>query len=358
MTNQTLSQLLVLLLCGISSARIFFSKDSETDPVATVPAFALVTALLNIAAFGSGPFELANLLISFLTFCVNFRALLRFNARLIVDHFSIPFVLGSIINLILTALLLAATLYFCPAKADLKKFKVKETSYSYYGNFSQGFKQIDKFFSLNSVIVKKYEQKSPKSEGERLILFVPNECTSISDYEPFFVKLARDGFTVYAAEFYSSDVHYFNDWRDLKPFRRQFMRYAKLFNQKLYKKAVAHKTQNIIDQYEALSSMLNIKSGTFTFAISDTGLEDKGEALHSVNPQTVYGNFDLSEIPSYPTPGWGPVQQTDPLIAKKFGLKKDRKLYMSSHIATVAEEKIAVTEQITSEIFKAQEQEQ
>lgn len=361
MTSQTLSQLLVLLLCGISSVRIFFIQDTRSDPIATVPSIAVVVSLMNILAFGCGPIECANLALSIFAFIINFRSLLRFRAKLVVDHYSILFVLSSILNLILAAVLLVFVLYYRPSKAKLKKFNVRESSYSFYGNFSQGFKQIDKILSLNSAIVKKYESIPPKSQeeapdAENVILFVPNECSAIQDYEPILVKLAHDGYTVYAADFFPEDLHWFNDWRDFKPFRRPLMRWAKLHNKKLYKEATMQRHQNLLDSYNSLVKMLDIKKGTFVFAISDDGMNDGGSALHSASPDVIFGTFDIGDVPGNPTPGFGPVQQTDPVFARFLGLKRDRSLYMPSHIAIVVEEKIRLTQEITAKVLGSKEE--
>ena len=368
MTSQTLSQLLVLLLCGITSMRIFFIQDSRSDPIAAVPSIAVIVSLLSIVAFGCGPIEIANLALSIFSFVTNFRSLLRFRAKLVVDHYSILFILASILNLILVALLVIFVLYYRPSKANLKKFNVKESSYSFYGNFSQGFKRIDKIFAMNSALVKKYQALSPKSQDgsasagdssssddENIVLFVPNECSNIQDYEPILVKLAHDGYTVYAADFFPEDLHWFNDWRDFKPFRRSFMRWAKLYNKKAYKEATMQKHQNLLDSYNSLAKMLDIKKGTFVFALSDDGLNDGGAALHSASPDIIFGSFDIGDVPGNPTPGYGPVQQTDPVFARFLGLKRDRSLYMPSHIATVAEEKIRVTQEITAKVLGSKE---
>ncbi|MBP5696865.1 MAG: hypothetical protein J6X11_09530 [Treponema sp.] len=359
MTSQTLSQLLVLLLCGIASLRIFFIQDSRSDPVATVPSFALLISLLNILAFGCGPFEVANLALSVFAFIINFRSLLRFKSKLVVDHYSVLFILSSALNLIFVAVLLVLVLYYRPSKANLKKFNVRESSYSFYGNFSQGFKQIDKIFTLNSAVVKKYEAIPPKSQeaeecnadAENIVLFVPNECCAIQDYEPILVKLAHDGYTVYAADFFPDDLHWFNDWRDFKSFRRSFMRWAKLYNKKAYREATMQKYQNLLDSYNSLAKMLDIKKGTFVFALSDDGLNDGGSALHSASPDIIFGSFDIGDVPGNPTPGYGPVQQTDPVFARFLGLKRDRSLYMPSHVATVAEEKIRLTQEISAKVL-------
>ena len=352
MTSQTLSQLLVLLLAGISSVRIFFMQDTRSDPIAAVPTFALIISLLNIFAYGVGPFETANLALSLFCFVINFRALLRFKAKLLVDHYSVLFVLGSILNLIFAALLLGFVLYYKPSKADLKKFNVKETSYSFNGSFANGFERIDKIFKLNSALVKKYQSNTPKSQDkEEVILFVPNECCEVSDYEPILIKLAHDGYTVYAADFFPEDLHWFNDWRDFKPFRRTLMRWAKLKDKKAYKEATMQKYQNILDSYNALAKMIDVKKGTFVFAISDDGLGNGGAAIHSASPEIIFGTFDMGDVGGNPTPGLGPVQQTDPLFARLLGLKRERSLYMPSHIATVAEEKILVTQEITAKVL-------
>ena len=54
----------------------------------------------------------------------------------------------------------------------------------------------------------------------------------------------------------------------------------------------------------------------------------------------VRGTFDLSTISSYTTPGYGPVESTDPVLAKILGYPRDGSFYMSSHIAGLLEKYI------------------
>ena len=349
MTNQTLSELLILFLCALSSARVFFIEDTRRDPISVVPLIAFILSLLSIAAFGLSFAELLVSAMALNVFIWNFRALLRLKAQLVIDHYNVLFIIVSILNLILTLLLGIYIVLNCPVKVDFnKKFSVKESTYSYYGNFSSGFKRIDKIFQLNSATVKKYEKKAAAiSESDRgwgkCIIFVPNEKTSIRTYEPLFAKLAYDGYTVYAAEFNSPDYTFFGDYRDFRLWRRFFCRKDKISKQTSLK--------NTSLTYNALSSILKegmgLKKDSFVFAVADTGYKDSNLTLNSISPDLIFGSFDLTSISDYKSPGWGPVEQSDIIRAKKLGLKRDSSLYTASHLAAAVEQQVELTEKAT-----------
>src|SRR5574344_1342521 len=87
MTDQTISELLVLFLLAIACARIFFHTQVKSDTLSVLPLVAFCVSILAIVAWGLSLIELVNLILSFFITLWNIRALLRLNAQLVIDHY-------------------------------------------------------------------------------------------------------------------------------------------------------------------------------------------------------------------------------------------------------------------------------
>lgn len=336
MTNQTLSELLLLLFLVIACSRIFFIKNVRSDPLALLPLIALILSVCNIFAWGVSIPELAVCLLCFFVTIWNFRALLRLNGALIIDHYSIRFILISILNLILALLLAAALFMLRPVRTNLKKFGVTKETRELTGSFSTGFTAPTRPFEKTSAFLTTFRAQG-NGQPKGTVLLVPNECATAAIYEPFCAKLARDGWTVHAAEFYADDAPWLGGNQDLRVLRRLFLCLARLEGEDSYAPLAALRTERLVQAFRALLELTSPAEDDTVFLVCDGGTQ---EAFFQVQKESSVtdGSFDLSDIASYPTKGYGPVEQTDPLLAAVLGQKRDGSLYMASHIATVLEE--------------------
>lgn len=344
MAQQTYSELLLLFFLLISCLRAFFSRSARQDPVACIPLITLLLSILNIFAWGLFTQEIIVFILALSVFIWNFRALLRLNAKLIVDSYSGLFIIASTFNTILILIAAVFIVYFRPVKLDLEKYDVTKTVKAYTGSFSTGFSDNILPFERKTAFVTSYESKKTQDKNKKIILFIPSEASKTQLYDPFFMKLARDGFTVYSADFYCPDAKWFASYKDHKSLRMHFMRFRKLFNQDLYKKATENKTEIVSKQFEALIEIVKPLQNDFVFLVGDEGIH---KALFNTqkNATNVCGSFDLADIKSYTTKGYGPLEQTDPFFAFMLSLKRDSSLYMANHLANVLEAEI---EKITS----------
>ena len=403
MTNQTISELLLLLFLAISCSRIFFIKNVRSDPLALLPLIAFLLSVCNVFAWGVSIPEAAVCGLSFFVTLWNFRALLRLNGSLIIDHYSVRFIFISMINLGLTVLLAVPLFVFRPVRTDLHKFGVQKTVTAYKGSFSRGFREPEQPFERKTAFVTTYRAKenraaatkaaggevspsgadaennpvpqsdaaaagagaggafSPSSaaaesspvpqndaaaaaagasgRGRGTVLFIPNECAGTAIYEPFCAKLARDGWTVHTADFHSADAPWLGGIRDTQLLRRFLLVLRRLAGDEAYAELAALRTKRLEQAFTALLSLTAPDENDTVFLVCDGGTRD---ALFSVqkNSTVTDGSFDLSDIADYPTKGFGPVEQTDPLLATVLGVHRDGSLYMASHIATVLEEQM------------------
>ena len=66
------------------------------------------------------------------------------------------------------------------------------------------------------------------------------------------------------------------------------------------------------------------------------------------NQGKINGTFDLAFLDDHLAKGFGPVENTDPVLAKFLGLEIDRSGYISSHLA------MEVTDFISRQIVQGQ----
>ena len=162
-------------------------------------------------------------------------------------------------------------------------------------------------------------------------------------YEPFCVKLARDGYTVYCAQLCGKEAPWFGDLRDSRFLRRFCMMYSQHNNPEEYEEALKHKDEYYGKVSSAMYPIISAESSDKFYLVTDGADMTSGTLLSNmVSGKSGYdGIFDLAVIPTYSTPEYGPIEQTYPLLAKYFfDVERDGTFYMSSHIATVLERSI------------------
>ncbi|MBQ9538234.1 MAG: hypothetical protein IJU95_03100 [Treponema sp.] len=344
MKQQTLSELTILLLLLISSARVFFIHSERKDPLSIAPLVALVCSALGILAWGVWVQELVVLSISLWVFIWNFRALLRLNENLIVDHYSPLFILISSINCALTVMAIAFVFYFRPVNVNLKKAAVEKTVSHLSGKLKEGFIESEDFKTQKTLDFISYKpsgtEVESKAEHKGTILFLPSECASVDIYEPFLSKLARDGYTVYGADYYGDE--YKPDAMTAVAYRREVRRFSfvrsRLSDSESYKLWCENQKEGFfLSMFDNMEKL--IPSGEKLIVVGDGLPKDLYVSLIWKN-ERFSRCFDIASINDYKTPGWGPVEQTDPLLAMILGYPRDSALYTSNRTASVLEQMI------------------
>ena len=350
----------MLFLVILSCARIFFIRNVRSDPISVVPLIAFLCSILNFFAFGLTVSGILVFVLAFFVFIWNIRALLRLNAQLVIDHYGALFILISLLNLVLAFAVLAFVIYFRPVPSDLKKFGVEKSTMAYFGNFEGGFLSEDFPLHPKTAYVSVYKKngsatvsqspESPEStkenaaestnvssDGRRIIVFVPGECATVETYEPTFVKLAHDGYTVYAADFYTGDSALFGTFLDSRITRRFASCLLRLSDENEYQYLVEGKIQRLQKQYRAVLDFTDLQENDFVFLVGDTLIKDSMLDIQIGFPGNVVGSFDISSLKNYPTPAWGPVEQTSPFLATLLGRKRDSSRYLASRLAAAIE---------------------
>ena len=346
MTQQTICELAILFLLALSSSRIFVLKDPRSDPLAALPLIALLMALLNFFAWGTTVQEIIVASVAFFVFLWNFRALLRLNDNLIVDHYSALFILASIISLGLIILSALFILYIRPVTPNLKKYAVTKTSWQYSGNLETGYYDPEQPSDKKTAFLYKYEPKIP-ADKKPVILFIPNECANSFIYEPILVKLAHDGYTVFSADFFLKTN---SQQRNLtsKALKRGSFLKMKMYDPESYEKwQKEEKSEYDLYLYKSLMKIVSPKENDFVILLGDC-VDPEIFIKLMKHDERIDTCFDLESITDYDTKGLGPIEQTDPITAYIIGKKKDTSMYNSNHIASILEKMIEQSIQLST----------
>ena len=374
MIQKTLAELMVLFLLLISCARVFFLKKVKIDVVSIVPLIALVLSVLSVCAQGFSVEAAVIVALAFFVFLWNIRALLRLTSQVFIDHYGTPFFLISLFNLLLVLAAIVIVVYTRPVFVSASKFNATQTSERLHGTFYSGFQPVEQVFDRpcatvfrfakwNATLATDVEQSenhaiymrqqdvdaariaAQNTPGpHKIILFMPNKRTSVQSYIPLYLKLAHDGFIVYTADFYPDDASWFGSFKDRFAFRAFNFALLSLSRPAEYEELLKKHTALFINEYRSLLTYAHPDITDTVFLAGDQDTAFAMETLKALYPALIDGTFDLATVQDYPTPGWGPVEQTYPLLARYLkGLERDPSLYMSSHITTALEKAVNAT---------------
>ncbi|MCR5763248.1 MAG: hypothetical protein K6G00_07700 [Treponema sp.] len=347
MIQKTICELAILFLLALASIRIFFISDPSSDPLASLPAIALAMTVLSFFAWG---FTFQTIAVTFavlFTFFTNFRALLRLNENLIVDHYSFLFIIGSAISLIMIGAAAFFIIITSPALPSLKKYEVIKTSKIYSGNLETGFYEPEKPTDKKTAYLYHYEKKDSQENASKkaVVIFIPNELATTFIYEPILVKMAHDGYSVYSADFYFNTGN--NKILASKPMKRNTLLKMSISKDEQYDSwKKEEKSSYDAYLYKSLLSIVSPEEKDFVVLLGDSADKKLFLTLQKDDGR-IDTCLDMSTVNGYDTKGYGPVEQTDPVIAYLLGKKKDSSMYVSNHTASELEKRIKQSMQIT-----------
>lgn len=324
-------ELLIFVLLLLTNLRVFFVKHVRRDPLVSLAPTSLLISILQIIAWGIDFFTLLALIISITVFLSNFHALFRYSEHLYIDHYSPLMKIWSIFTTIISAIAITSLLIFASVDKQSEKLNVAEDSTYYTGNFRTGFEPAGTF-SKPSLIIHKYspiEKSNAYVSLKGVILFVPDKRAESVNYKPYFQYLAREGYTVYSADFYADDGKWLHNWQDAKIFRRTAMVLHSLIDNQNFMSQREYYTYNIKQELQALGPIMEKECGYWKtyYIVSDVMANTAIADYYKENPEKIKGIFNLDSISEYKTPGYGCIEQTDPLLAAYFSLQRDVNYY-------------------------------
>ncbi|WP_407399280.1 hypothetical protein [Treponema sp.] len=349
MTKQIQAELLILGLILLGSARFLFVSHTRKDSLSVVPLVGFIFSIFNLFVFGFSSMELIILVFALWATIWNFRSILRLMSDVIVDHYDLRLVIISVINAIACGFLIFCVFSFMPASSDAAKLEVSETVDVCYGSFEKGFSEVKEPFKMTNAKIWHFEGNNVNPAGRIIVIFVPPKTADVGIYRIFLQKLAKNGYSVYAGDFWTNEGKWFNRIGDM-PFMRRFsfvltrLRDEKKFN------AIYMANKNVlVQEYSYLLKLSKPAEQDIVFAVTEDDVAEVLKTVRELNIGTVKGTFDLSYLEDNPTKGFGPVENTDPVLAWHLGVEPDRSGYISSHLA------VDVTDFISRQIIGVSE---
>ena len=342
MAYSTLGQILIIFLLMLNSARFFFIKNEKQDTLSLLSPITLLLSILYIFSWKLDFFSISMLLLSLLSLIINIHALFRLALKLYIDHFSVTFMIGSTIILLLCTALAFFAIVYSPVKIDYAKHNAKEYSVRLSGSFDTGFHKA-KQFEKSSAELLVIEPES-NAEQKKIIILVPDKRADAFHYKPYMTLLAQKGYTVLACDFFSKEANYFsNNFINSKIARRFFMLLHSIYQKEEFLKQQKNFTYIILRECNAIASFAKKTYGenVSLFFVAD---EMSEEAVKSIN----FSRFSINQINEYSKPGLGFIEQTDPLLAKYFKIKKDKTLFLPRYLSLLTIQKITTAQNNTT----------
>ena len=329
-------ELLVFVLLFITNLRVFFVHHVRRDPLVVLAPFTFIVAIFQILAWGIDAFTTLGLLIALFVLLSNFHAIFRYIERLYVDHYSALMKVWAIFTIMISAVALAATIYFAPVESNKRTLKISKTQEYYKGNFRSGFEKARPFDSKAMTfwvfgpepIAENGGDAVNTEEQKLIVLLSPDKRGDTENYIPYLEQLALSGVQICSADFYADDGRWLHSIADKKILRRLVMVIQSMLNRQRFEAEREYYSYNVSQEYEVLIPLLRERYGEDKkiLLITDFMADIAADDFAKKNPDLIAGVLKLTNIEEYKTSGYGCIEQTDPLLAMAQGLKRDKTL--------------------------------
>lgn len=360
MNDKVISELFVVMLLAVLCLRVLFIKRVKVDSLTILAPFALFVSVLLFFCWGVRLPEVLLLVVSFIAFVFNLRAMLRLANGLFVDRYSVPFTIFSLLWTAIVVALGVAIFMLREVQISPANFGVTKEVYEYYGSLETGYTPrpdtTDKLFTKPQDACVNIYYKSTSTIAQDLARFTPvllfcgDKRASLFDYEPFLIKLASKGYIVVAAQYETLSQRLLQRYQYIKRYFKQknFTEVVKnevaesCCLEYLYLIEIARgilqeshfarfylvgDELNTIGMEQAQQSY-NMQAQA---SLESTSSEEETQEEKIENP-TLLGTIDISQFDSY-IKGFGCIEQTDPWLCLLLKQKRDPTLYTAEHTA-------------------------
>ena len=311
-------ELLVFALLFITNLRVFFVHHVRRDPLVVLAPFTFVVAIFQILAWGIDAFTTLGLLIALFVLLSNFHAIFRYMERLYVDHYSALMKVWAVFTIMISAVALAATIYFAPVESSKRTLKVSVNPAYYKGSFRSGFTEARPFDSKSLTLWEfgpDTSSSDTKPSQDFIVLLTPDKRGDTVNYVPYLEQLALNGVQIFSADFFADDGRWLHSFGDKKILRRLVMVIQSMLNRQRFEAQREYYSYNVSQEYEVLIPLLRERYGADkkVLLVTDFMADIAADDYAKKNPDIIAGVFKLSDIEEYKTSGYGCIEQTDSL---------------------------------------------
>ena len=319
-----LGQSLTLLILLVINSRVLYLHHVKRDSIVMLAPLGLVLSLLLVLAWGINYFNLVIIALALFTIIINIRAMLRYSEKLFLDIYSLMMKIGSITLTVIIIALFLFSIITHPVNQNNKKLNIEINTERLEGNFRTGFSKQKAFSKANIILT----EISPLGEklSNHVILFIPDVRGDSAAYMPFLKLLASNSFTVLTADFYTNDCNWFTGIKNTRICRNFFIQDEYFNMNENFKKNQNDYIYNYYMETEQLVKTARERYGKDCnfFLIGDSLSGRAVKQFAERNSSSISGSFNLEAISEYKAAGFGMVEQTDFITAKRLNLKRDK----------------------------------
>lgn len=345
MYGHYLSQCLIFTLLALSCLRVFFISEARIDSLAVLPAISVVAGLISFLLWGLSFFTVIAAILAIIVFFTNLRSLYRLVERLFVDHYNFKFTFFSILELICAVVALVFLVIFRPVRIDsstYEKMGITEKNYVLKGSIKKGFEINENFFKIKNGSLSVFR---PKEGGKGIVIFAHSDLSSVHDYSPYISFLSKNGYTVLASDFNTMDFKFFNNFKDFYLLKKNWAIMQKIFGTGTKIEELSEEAKKFYpDKYEITANFAKkmYGSGIKFYVVTDNAGDETMAEIRRRLGENALGYFDLKSVSEFTTNDYGFIEQTNPLLAFNFGLKRDKTFFIPRYCASKTTEKFSL----------------
>ncbi len=331
-------ELIILVLLFITNIRVFSVKHARTDALVALAPLCLVFSILQIVAWNVDFMSSFIFVLALLVFLSNFHAMFRYEEKLFIDSYTVLMKIWAVLTTILTSVAIICAVYFFPVEYKSSNLNVSESISNFTGSFNDGFEPSHFYEKINASVYNFSAQDSEASlDKDLIVLFFPDKRGDTLAYKPYLQFLAQKGYNVYSADFFVNDCKWLHSFFNAKPFRKSFLVIDSLKSSQKFLSKTEFYSYNISLEYQNLVKILKEQEGSLTesakfFLIDDVMGNSALEDIKKLYPEQIAGTFHLNSIKEYQTPGYGPIAQTNPLLARLLNVPKDNDGFYTKYL--------------------------
>ncbi len=338
-------EILVLSMLLVLNARIFWTRRTRIDALSLLGPFSVLTVLFEILAWGIRFSNVAILALALVCALANYRSVVRFSQSLFVDTYSVKFFVASALLLAITIFFLAVEIKGRPVRLQTRRYNVKiEREYFSAPLLSDSFelKKAKEAYDRRNMSLYTFSNKDGSQKKDGVILFVPDVLAESLAYEPYFILLARKGWTVLSADLYDLNIKSADGLKKTKFLRRASLLWdyfssggiegVRKQKGKESRSRLFHEVYE--SSYRALKKIAEERYPGKKILVA----ADSSAFLPEAKLRTIFSDADflnLQRVHEYKTPGFGFVPQTNPFFSWFFlGIRRDKTSFEPSWCAT------------------------
>ncbi len=282
MTDNIVTQLLILFLLFAVNCRIFFLQRSRRDTFVILAPVSLILSFLMILTWGLTFLTTLVLLISILTCITNINSLYRLFSRLMTDYYTTIMCVSSCFNLLLIVFATIFILFFRTVPLPMEEILIKEETQLLYGSYAKGLSERTSIFDSYDVKVSRFFPENTETENLPKIIFVTDPRQSTDYLKSIAIQTASLGYEVIIGDYNTSILNFAKN--KIKGI---------FFPENMEADKISH-IRTSVAQYNALIRFLNLSDEQNIILAGDGFCKEALNVVYKIFPNKIDGWFGIN----------------------------------------------------------------